>query len=135
MEQVFAVVSKAVSSGKRALTLIGLTVVATLLGWFVSRRVRRFGWRRSLSLRPARKRSETTAVEFYQRLLAVLATRGVQRNADLTPLEFATDLNLQPALAITRAYNRVRFGGQQLSSAELREIELTLKQLEGETSK
>jgi transglutaminase-like putative cysteine protease len=135
MEQVFAVVSKAASSGKRALTLIGLALVATLLGWFVSRRVRRFGWRRSLSLHPAGKRTETTAVEFYQRLLAVLATRGVQRNANLTPLEFATDLNLQPALAITRAYNRVRFGGQQLSSAELREIELTLKELEGETSK
>ena len=63
----------------------------------------------------------------------MLARRGVKRDADLTPLEFADSLDLQPALAITRAYNRVRFGGQQLSAAELREIESTLKQLEGAT--
>ena len=69
---------------------------------------------------------------FYERLLALLARRGVKRDPDLTPLEFAGTLDLQPALAITRAYNRVRFGGQQLSAAELREIESTLAQLEGD---
>jgi hypothetical protein len=50
-------------------------------------------------------------------------------------LEFASGLDLQPALSITRAYNRVRFGRQKLSPAELREIEQTLRQLEGETPK
>jgi hypothetical protein len=59
----------------------------------------------------------------------------MKRDPDLTPLEFADGLGLQPALAITRAYNRVRFGRQELSAAELREIESTLKQLEGATPK
>ena len=48
----------------------------------------------------------------------------------MTPLEFASGLELQPALRITRAYNRVRFGGEQLSAAEVREIEQTLRELE-----
>jgi transglutaminase-like putative cysteine protease len=135
LEQVFGVIRKAVVSSSRTLVVIGLVVVTALLGWFVALRVRRFGWRRSLSLHPSRGRNETTAIEFYQRLLALLASRGLQRNADLTPLEFASGLDLQPALSITRAYNRVRFGGQKLSPAELREIEQTLKQLEGDTPK
>jgi Domain of unknown function (DUF4129) len=69
---------------------------------------------------------------FYERLLALLARRGVKRDPDLTPLEFAGGLDLQPAMTITRAYNRVRFGGQELSESEMREIEQSLKQLEGE---
>jgi hypothetical protein len=55
----------------------------------------------------------------------------VEREAHLTPLEFAGSLDFQPALIITRAYNRVRFGRQPLSQAELREIDQTLKELEG----
>ncbi len=135
LEQMFGVIRKAAVAGSRALALIGFLGVGSLLVWFVAARVRRFGWRRSLSLHPAQERSETTAVEFYQRLLALLETRGLPRHADLTPLEFASGLNLQPALSITRAYNRVRFGGQKLSPAELREIEQTLQQLEGDAPK
>jgi hypothetical protein len=70
---------------------------------------------------------------FDQRLMALLQRRGIERNPDLTPLEFATGLGLQPALQITRAYNRVRFGRQELSPAELREIEKTLNELEQST--
>jgi hypothetical protein len=72
---------------------------------------------------------------FYERLLALLARQGVKRDPDLTPLEFASGLDFQPALSITRAYNRVRFGGELLSEKEIREIEQSLKRLEtGETS-
>jgi hypothetical protein len=38
-------------------------------------------------------------------------------------------------LQITLAYNRVRFGGEELSTAELREIERALSELEGATAK
>ena len=69
---------------------------------------------------------------FYERLLALLSSRGIERDPNLTPLEFAGGLDSPSALAITRAYNRVRFGGQQLSTAELREIEHTLEQLESQ---
>jgi hypothetical protein len=35
-------------------------------------------------------------------------------------------------MSITRAYNRVRFGGQQLSKNELQEIEQSLKHIEND---
>jgi hypothetical protein len=71
---------------------------------------------------------------FYERLTALLARRGKLRDVHLTPLEFASELESESALQITLAYNRVRFGGQHLSSAELREIERTLAELEGATA-
>jgi hypothetical protein len=117
-----------------AITLIGFTGVAAFLLVFVIRRVRRFGWRRGLSLSKPQINRDASTVVFYERLLALLARRGVKRDPDLTPLEFASGLDFQPALSITRAYNRVRFGGQELSPAELQEIDQTLKQLEGESN-
>jgi hypothetical protein len=111
--------------------VVGFVGLSLVLLWLIVKRVWRFGWRRALSLSPGQTNINTTAIVFYERLLAVLERRGVKRDPDLTPLEFAESLGLQPALAITRAYNRVRFGGQHLSAAELREIESTLKQLEG----
>jgi hypothetical protein len=76
-----------------------------------------------------------STVQFYERLTRLLSLRGVERDAHLTPLEFAGSLDFQPALFITRAYNRVRFGGHALSQAELRQIDETLKKLEGDTAK
>ncbi len=130
LERLVAGMRKTTSSHSRALGLVGFSVVAVLLVLFAATRVRRFGWRWALRFRKRQTRTETSAVEFYQRLMQLLGRRGMQRNPDLTPLEFATGLDLQPALAITRAYNRVRFGGQELSPSELREIERTLKELE-----
>jgi hypothetical protein len=113
-----------------ALTLSALaTVFILVLG---VRRIRNFGWRRALSFSRPVSNADSSAIVFYERLTALLAQRGIKREPDLTPLEFASTLDLRPALMITRAYNRVRFGGQQLSAAELREIESTLNQLEGD---
>jgi transglutaminase-like putative cysteine protease len=134
VEQLFTAIRQATALHRRALILVSLSVVVALLFLLVAMRVRRFGWRWAMTFRKPAARAETSAVEFYQRLLALLASRGLQRNPDLTPLEFAGSIGLQPALAITRAYNRVRFGGQELSLAEAREIEKTLKDLERENA-
>jgi hypothetical protein len=56
--------------------------------------------------------------------------RGLSREKHLTPLEFANTLDQGPAMMITRAYNRVRFGGQRLTATEKREIENALAALE-----
>jgi transglutaminase-like putative cysteine protease len=112
-----------------ALTLFILAVA--FLVFVVARRVWRFGWR-GLTLSARQPRRDASAVVFYERLLALLARRGVKRNPDLTPLEFADRLGLQPALAITRAYNRVRFGGKTLSSSEASQIDEWLDQLENQ---
>lgn len=129
------------ATGRRAfslhggtMALVGVTIIGVLMVWFTATRVRRLGWRRGLSFYGAEARTEVSPVIFYERLVALLARRGFQRGMDLTPLEFASTLDFKPALLITRAYNRVRFGGQDLSQAELREIEETLQQLEGDTT-
>jgi hypothetical protein len=130
LAQLVSFIRRTNASHGPTLILIGLSVVVMLLMVFAVSRVRRFGWRRALSFHQAQAKTETAAVEFYQRLMVLLANRGLTRDASMTPLEFVNGLDLQPALTITRAYNRVRFGGEQLSAAELREIEKTLSELE-----
>ena len=69
-------------------------------------------------------------VQFYEKLLSVMEQRGVLRGKDQTPLEFADKLKSSEAMIVTRAYNRVRFGGQRLSPAEQRDVERALFALE-----
>ena len=67
-----------------------------------------------------------SSVEFYEKLLALMEQRGVPRDQAQTPLEFADKLKSSDVWVITRAYNRVRFGGERLSPAEQREVERAL---------
>ena len=69
-------------------------------------------------------------VEFYGRMTAALAARGLGRRADQTPLEFAEALGSPEALTITEAYNRVRFGARDLTEAEAAEVERCLLRME-----
>jgi hypothetical protein len=70
-------------------------------------------------------------VQFYERLISLMEQRGVPRDKHLTPLEFANTLRSNEAMVITRAYNRVRYGGQKLSAVERKEVERALFALEG----
>jgi transglutaminase-like putative cysteine protease len=123
-------VQQAAFANAREIVLVVAVVGVAIVLVLVALRVRRFGWRRGLSLRKLPARPEISAIEFYQRLLDALARHGTKRDPGVTPLEFASGLNLQPALAITRAYNRVRFGGEELSARESREIEKALREIE-----
>src|SRR5829696_8993791 len=69
-------------------------------------------------------------VEFYERLTAALAARGLTRRADQTPLEFAEAVGGSEVLAVTRAYNRVRYGAHDLTRAEAAEVERHLRRME-----
>ena len=69
-------------------------------------------------------------VKFYERLISLMEQRGVSRDQHLTPLEFANTLRSNEVMVITRAYNRVRYGGQKLSPAERKEVERALFALE-----
>src|SRR5215213_8226834 len=71
-----------------------------------------------------------SSVQFYERLISLMEQRGLSRDRHLTPLEFAQTLKSSDALLVTRAYNRVRFGGQRLSATEKKEIERALFALE-----
>jgi hypothetical protein len=69
-------------------------------------------------------------VDFYERLIGLLEKQGIKRESHQTPLEFASSVDLNEARAITKAYNRVRFGEQELSVSERKQIEQLLSQLE-----
>jgi hypothetical protein len=131
LAQTVASIRREISAHGRTIALSLFTVAVAFLGLVAGRRVWRFGWR-GLTWSARQPKRDASAVVFYERLLRLLASRGVKRDPDLTPLEFAGGLDFQPALTITRAYNRVRFGGQELSESELREIERALTQLEGD---
>jgi hypothetical protein len=94
-------------------------------------RIKRNGW---LGWRSKTRRivSARSAIEFYERLIRMLAARGINRAPDQTPLEFATSTGVSEALIITAAYNRVRFGAEELSASELRQIETFLTKAEQE---
>jgi transglutaminase-like putative cysteine protease len=108
------------------IALIGFALAASLMLLLLIRRVRRFGWRRGLRLSKGRAERDASAVLFYEQLLALLEGRGMKRDPDLTPLEFANGVGWPSVLMITRTYNRVRYGGQPLSNDELEEVEREL---------
>lgn len=115
-----------------ATSLVLLILPLLLLIFFLTvlfKRARRLGLRRGLKFwrREAEGRS---VINFYERMTAVLAARGLKRAADETPLEFAATTGMIEATRVTHAYNRVRFGEQRLSATEASEIEEWLTRLE-----
>jgi hypothetical protein len=109
------------------LAAIGLVLLAITV--LLGRRVFKFGWRSGLSF-SAPEENVVSSVVFYERLLSLMAQRGFNRDTHLTPLEFADKVGSRDAALITKAYNRVRFGKQQLSKIELLEINRILISLE-----
>src|SRR5439155_7665578 len=95
---------------------------AGLLLWYT----KRVGWQQMLRIKRREDEEGTSCVEFYDRLTKLLADRGIKREPNETPLEFASAVELQEARAITNAYNRVRFGRENLSASERKQIELLL---------
>ena len=107
-------------------------VVAAILGiifliWLYRKIVRLKIWRELFVW--AKRKNETTIIEFYERMQKVLAGKGFTRAAHQTPLEFAFALNMPEAVSITEKYNRVRFGEKDLSNDEATEIEQWLDSL------
>src|SRR5713101_6938643 len=109
-----------------SLLALGCGVMIVALGL----RIRRQGWRRGLKVWGFGTAAESSRVDFYERLTALLEKRGAKRPPHQTPLEFASLVGMSEALAITQAYNRVRYGAEKLSASERREIEQLLFELE-----
>jgi len=114
-----------------SLLLVLLALALLVLSLLFGKRV----WRllRARSLDAEGEGRTYSSVQFYERLIALMEQRGFSRDRHLTPLEFAQTLKSNEALLVTRAYNRVRFGGQRLSAIEKKEIERALFALEGST--
>jgi hypothetical protein len=71
-----------------------------------------------------------SAVEFYERMERIFARKGIVRAPHQTPLEFANSIGVSQAVGLTRRYQSVRFGNQQLSRDETAQIEMWLDDLE-----
>jgi hypothetical protein len=114
----------------RSLLLPVLALIFILLPLaLVVRRIRRLGFRRGLVVWRT-EAEQDSVIDFYERMIKILAARGLQRGADETPLEFAEASGIPEALKITRTYNRVRYGKEHLSSVEVNEIDRVLLNLE-----
>ena len=125
-EDVHRVFPSTVSFVVSAILAFATVFIAVLL----TTRIRRLGWRQGLTVWMGVGHGESSRVDFYQRLLNLLAKRGLTRETHLTPLEFAAQVGATEAAVITTAYNRVRFGNQKLSPAESRMLEQALARLE-----
>ncbi len=113
--------------------LIAIITGLFILRWLY-RKLKKFElWRKFVDW--WKRKKQKSIVEFYERMQRVLATKGFQREAHQTPLEFAFALRMPEAVSITEKYNRVRFGEKNLSSVEAQEIEIWLESLEKKDSK
>ncbi len=101
-----------------------LLAVGLLLGGFVFYRKHAQSWQRRIRQEPI-----ASAIAFYQEMLELLARAGHQRLPEQTPQEFAQQVGWASVLEITALYQQVRFGGRQLSEAEIQRVETTLKEL------
>jgi hypothetical protein len=115
-------------------------VLASVIAWFVGRRLRR---RRRLARDDERAAQESeTFAPFHARLLTLLARHGYPPRGSRTTQEFvdavAADLRTSSLTSETadvprqlgNAYYRVRFGGQALDEEERQSLEAALQRLE-----
>jgi transglutaminase-like putative cysteine protease len=116
-------------AGGAAWLFIAVAAVLTAFLLLLAYRVKRFGLRRGFRVW-RREEERATVVKFYERMTKLLAERGLKRGKDETPLEFAGAIGISDVMRITRAYNRVRYGSQMLSAAEMAEIEQCLTRIE-----
>ena len=128
-------VSKVLATIQRYLTgnvlsLAILILALALIGFVLLFGKRFWRWARMGAIGLTEDGRTYSRVQFYERLISLMEQRGLSRDTHLTPLEFAKTLKSSEALLITRAYNRVRFGGERLSATEKREVERALSVLE-----
>lgn len=109
---------------------VGLIAVALALIFFLARRVRNLGWRRGLKVWRVDENEQFITVDFYQRLVRLFEKQGIKRELYQTPLEFAATLGATEAHLITNAYNRVRYGAEELSDSDMKQIDSLLRRIE-----
>lgn len=113
--------------GRLVATVGGLAVFFFLFRWLY-RRAKKWPFLQRLRRRVAGG-TPPTIIEFYERMLNVLAARGLRREPFQTPMEFAASLDMTEAVMITEKYNRVRFGEKDLSPDEAGQIDLWLRRM------
>jgi protein-glutamine gamma-glutamyltransferase len=130
LSNVLVMLRNVLPTGVSAIAIAAVALILGLAVLFLVTRIKRYGLRRALRIAVTDASPTGSSIAFYDRLIAILAERGWLRDSDLTPLEFARRVGIREALIVTNAYNQVRFGGQQLSKAQIRELDAALLNLE-----
>lgn len=113
--------ARAMAIGYGIAVAAGIIIILFFLRWLVRRIIALSIWRRLWQRLFAKPHA--SIVEFYDRMLRLLAERGFTRESYQTPLEFAYALDIPEAVKITEKYNRVRFGDKDISTDEASEID------------
>src|ERR1700730_9046081 len=87
-----ATLNKAFPANAQTAVLGGLVLLLIAILVIIARRIRLLGWKKALRIAPDQTRSDISTIAFYERLTALLARRGMERESHLTPLEFASGL-------------------------------------------
>ncbi|MBX3244750.1 MAG: DUF3488 domain-containing protein [Acidobacteria bacterium] len=108
--------------------VMAATIIPTIFLIWLFRRVRSLSlWQR---LRKRFLGERESVVEFYSRLLAILDLKGIRREPHQSPMEFAYAVGMPEVIKITESYNKVRFGGRELSRNESEEIKSWLDEMD-----
>ncbi len=87
-------------------------------------------WRHTRSWRYRFRRDAAgSAVAFYEEMLAQLARFGHRRPTQLTPREFAQQVNQPSVSELTQLYQQARFGGALLSPQQIERVDVLLREL------
>lgn len=114
--------------GRAAFWAAGLLTALLLFVWGYRKAVTLKVWLR-IQDRFFRKR-QGSIVEFYDRMVRILAGKGLMREPHQTPIEFASAVGMQEAIWVTDKYNRVRFGEKYLTRTEYAQIDQWLHEIE-----
>lgn len=81
------------------------------------------------------KKGSPPQLRFYRRYLRIMAGKGYRRNSSMTPMELASQAATEGgepyvhSMWLTDIYYGARYGGETISPAKIKEIELHLKAL------
>ena len=126
----FANLRSAIPQLIRPLFLAVSGIAVLLMTIFFTGRVRRYGWQRAFKVWEKSSEADSISIDFYRRLLKALEKQGIKRELYQTPLELASAAGMVEATLITNAYNRVRFGSEQLTAADRHALSEILARLE-----
>jgi protein-glutamine gamma-glutamyltransferase len=130
----------AIAWGLFFLTVLSVAALTALVCWLIWRQIDKI-WRKISGCPAKRRRGPQIEVEFYRRLEAILAARGLVRAAGQTQREFAAlagfrlaDISGDAALVslpvgIADAFYLVRFGRLPLDNAQAETVEQALDKI------
>ena len=125
--------SSAAAIGTALAYAIGAVVLIVMGFWLVRRISQLRLWARLRSRLSVKH--ERSIVDFYEKMIAILADQGLTRQPYQTPLEFAHATGRPEALEITRQYNAVRFGEKPITRDEADQIKRLLTGLDAAEEK